>query len=100
MNISASPSRRTRRENWPLRGKLTAIYCFYSHLYGKSFCPRLSEIVTRTIISPGLKLTCVCLSVILSRFLIIYSIESVLSYDSEFLAMGFFDIVLSFPNVS
>ena len=42
----------------------------------------------------------VCLSVVLSRFFIIYSIESVLSYDSEFLAMGFFDIVLSFPNVS
>ena len=37
--------------------------------------------------------------VCLSRFFIIYSIESVLSYDSEFLAMGFFDIVLSFPNV-
>ena len=73
-----------------------------------SFCPRLSEIVTRTIMSPGLILmsvracvrACVCLSVVLSRFFIIYSIESVLSYDSEFLAMGFFDIVLSFPNVS
>ena len=39
-------------------------------------------------------------SIILLLLFFIFSIESVLSYDSEFLATGFFDIVLQNPKVS
>ena len=39
-------------------------------------------------------------SIILLLLFFIFSIESVFSYDSEFLATGFFDIVLQNPKVS